>query len=193
MKPIFDAKNLCTDICKTVFVILKVQFHHERGLSETRYFELFLLTWSRLSPYQKSASAEAPFNLFWTLTMILAICVFWKSHEIFLVQNLGHNLHKKCKIFRFGNSFSEKQPFTFGLFFGCLKTLLDTFTYSAVVVIIFCTAHSRMWAEAEMIWYVQLFSWMGHSSTSQWQEISGLRHAKNATSSTTTLVVAHML
>ena len=33
-----------------------------------------------------------------------------------LVQNLGHNLHKKCKSFRFGNSLSEKQLFTFGLF-----------------------------------------------------------------------------
>ena len=56
MKPIFDASNLCTDICKTIFVILEVQFHHERGLSETRYFELLFSTWSRLSrlsPYQK--------------------------------------------------------------------------------------------------------------------------------------------
>ena len=112
MKPIFDASNLCTDICKTIFVILEVQFHHERGLSETRSFELFFLTWSRLSPYQKSASAEALFN------------------EIFLVQNSGHNLHKKCKIFRFGNSLSEKRPFTFGR----LKTLLDTLTYSAMVL-----------------------------------------------------------
>ena len=118
MEPIFDARKLCTDICKTIFVILEVQFHHERDLSETRYFELFSLTWSIFSPYQNSASAEAPFNLFWTLTMILAIFAFWKSSEIFLVQNLGHNLHKKWKIVIFGCSLSEKQPFTFGLFFG---------------------------------------------------------------------------
>ena len=135
MKPIFDARNLCTDICKTIFVILEVQFHHEGGLSETRYFELFFSTWSIFLPYQKSASAEAPFNLFWTLTMILAIFAFWKSHEIFLVQNLGHNLHKKCKIVRFASSLSEKQSFTFGLFFWRLKTLLDTLTYSAVVML----------------------------------------------------------
>ena len=92
-------------------------------------FWAFFSTWSRLSPYQKSASAEAPFNLFWTLTMILAIFAFWKSYEIFLVQNLGHNLHKKCKIVRFGNSLSEKQPFTFGLFLH-LKILLNSITYS---------------------------------------------------------------
>ena len=61
---IFDASKLCTDICKTIFVILEVQFHHEGGLSETRNFELFFSTWSILSPYQNSASAEAPFNLF---------------------------------------------------------------------------------------------------------------------------------
>ena len=134
MKPIFDARNLCTDICKTIFVILEVQFHHERGLSETFYFELFFSTWSRLSPYQKSASAEAPFNLFWTLTMILAIFAFWKSYEIVLVQNLGHNLHKKCKIVRFGNSLSEKQPFTFGLFLDVWKPYwtVNTLTYSAM-------------------------------------------------------------
>ena len=104
------------NICKKIFVILEVQFHHEGGLSETRYFELFFLIWSIFLPYQKSASAETPFNVFRTLTMILAIFAFWKSYEIFLVQNLGHNLHKKCQIFRFGNSLSEKQPFTFGLF-----------------------------------------------------------------------------
>ena len=50
----------------------------------------------------------------------------------FLVQNLGHNLHKKCKIVIFWSSLSEKQPFTFKILFGRLKTLLDTLTYSAV-------------------------------------------------------------
>ena len=48
-----------------------------------------------------------------------AIClgkVGRQSFAIFVVQNLGHNLHKKCNFFRFGNSFCEKQPFTFGLF-----------------------------------------------------------------------------
>ena len=32
---IFDGSNLCTDICKTIFVFLEVQFHHEGGLSES--------------------------------------------------------------------------------------------------------------------------------------------------------------
>ena len=30
---IFEASKLCTDICKTIFVILEVEFHHEGGLS----------------------------------------------------------------------------------------------------------------------------------------------------------------
>ena len=31
-------------------------------------------------------------------------------------KNLGHTLHKKCKIVSFGRSLSEKQPSTFGHF-----------------------------------------------------------------------------
>ena len=33
-------------------------------------------------------------------------------------KNLGHNLHKKCKIVSFGSSLSEKQLSTFGLFWA---------------------------------------------------------------------------
>ena len=36
VKLMFSANNSCTDICKTIFVILEVKFHHEGGLSETR-------------------------------------------------------------------------------------------------------------------------------------------------------------
>ena len=132
MKLIFDASNLCTDICKTIFVILEVQFHHERGLSKSRYFELFSPAWSIFLPHKNSALTEAPFNLFWTLTMILAIFAFWKSYEIFLVQNLGHNLHKKWKIVIFRCILSEKQPYIFWTFFGRSKILLNTLTYSAM-------------------------------------------------------------
>ena len=132
MKLIFDANNLGTDICKTIFVIFEVQFHQERGLSETRYFELFSLTWSIFSPYQKSASAEAPFNLFWTLTMILAIFAFWKSYEMFLVQNLGHNLHKKWSFCHIWVFLEWETILYFWTFFGRSKILLNTLTYSAL-------------------------------------------------------------
>ena len=66
---IFDASNLCTDICKTIFVILEVQVHHGRGLSETQYLELFsqhglyIFTMSKIKNH-------ALFNLFWTSSMI---------------------------------------------------------------------------------------------------------------------------
>ena len=132
MKPIFDASNLCTDICKTIFVILEVQFHHEGGLSETRYFELFFSKWSIFSPYQKSASAEAPFNLSWTLIIILAIFVFWKSYETFLVQNLGHVLVKKTISFSSGVFFDWETSIYFCPLFVHFRTLWNTLTYSAV-------------------------------------------------------------
>ena len=69
---LFDASNLCTDICKTIFVILEVQFHHEGCLSGSRYFELLFSGWSIFSPCKNSASSDPLFKLFWTLTLILA-------------------------------------------------------------------------------------------------------------------------
>ena len=113
---IFDGSNLCTDICKTIFVILEVNFHNEGGLSKSRYFQLFFSSWSILSPRQKSASTEAPFNHFWTFTVILAIFAFKKIYEKNLVQNLGHNHLKKCKISCFGGLLKEKQESTSDLF-----------------------------------------------------------------------------
>ena len=55
----------------SIFFILEVQFHHEGGLSESRYLELFFSAWSIFSPC-KSASAEPPFNPFWSLAKIKA-------------------------------------------------------------------------------------------------------------------------
>ena len=104
-------------------------------------FRAFFSAWSILSPCQKSTSehdvycpfrrryssrledaacwwpwttAEPPFDLFWTLTMILAIFAFWKSN--FLFQNLGHNHLKKCKISCLGGLLNEKQASTFDNF-----------------------------------------------------------------------------
>ena len=77
------------------------------ALSETRYFELFS-TWSIFSPYQKSALDEAPFKLFWTLTMILAIFAFWKNYKIIWLQNMAHNSLTKCKISFFVGLMNKK-------------------------------------------------------------------------------------
>ena len=38
---IFHPSNWCTDICKTPISTFKPQFHHEVGLVQQRYFELF--------------------------------------------------------------------------------------------------------------------------------------------------------
>ena len=60
---IFHPSNWCTDICKTIFVILKLQFHHEVGLVK-RYFELFFSAWPIFLSYKRSLLNEADFNLF---------------------------------------------------------------------------------------------------------------------------------
>ena len=57
--------KLCTDICKTIFVIFEVQFHYEGGLVQRRYFELFFLAWSIFSSYKISAPNDQPFNVFY--------------------------------------------------------------------------------------------------------------------------------
>ena len=78
--------------------MLELQFHHEGGLSESRYLELFSSAWSIFSSFKKLAFTEPSFKLFWTLTLILAKFVLKKCGEYLLVQNLGHNHLKKCKI-----------------------------------------------------------------------------------------------
>ena len=45
----------------SIFFILEVQFHHEGGLSESRYFELFFSTRYEAHPHKKSAFTEPPF------------------------------------------------------------------------------------------------------------------------------------
>ena len=131
MKLIVDASNLCTDICKTIFVILELQFRHERGLSKTPYLELFFSRWCIFSLCQKSAFTEAPFNLFWTLTMILAIFAIWKSCEIFLVQIWVIIFTKSAKLSYLGVPWVRNNRLLLD-FFGRLKTLLNPLTYSAL-------------------------------------------------------------
>ena len=63
-------RNYCANIWKKVFVILKVQFHHEGGLSESRYFELFFSTRYEAPPHKKSAMTEPPFLVFQTFGLI---------------------------------------------------------------------------------------------------------------------------
>ena len=61
---IFHPSNWCTDICKTQFSTFKPQFHHEAGLVQHRYFELFFSAWSIFSSYKRSAPNETDFNIF---------------------------------------------------------------------------------------------------------------------------------
>ena len=128
----FDLSNWCTDICKKIFVILEVQFHHEGGPIQRCYLELFFSAWSIFSPCKRSASAEAPFNLFWTSALILAKLVFKKCGEYFLVQNLGHNHLKKCKISCLEGLLNENKCLLLSTFCS-FQTPLTLLTYSAMV------------------------------------------------------------
>ena len=59
-----------------IFVILKVRFHHEEGLSDSRYFELFFSTSYEAPSHKKSAFTEPPFLLFLMFGLISSNFVF---------------------------------------------------------------------------------------------------------------------
>ena len=69
------------------FLILQLQFHHEDGLIQRRYFELFFSVWSIFSSYKKSAPNEAGFMFFLNIW-----CNFGQIYHINLIKKNG------CKI-----------------------------------------------------------------------------------------------
>ena len=50
----YFTKELLCKYLEKLFDILKVRFHHEGGLSESRYFELFFSTRYEAPPHTKS-------------------------------------------------------------------------------------------------------------------------------------------
>ena len=72
----YFTKELLRKYSEKIFVILKVRFHHEGGLSESRYFELFFSTRYEAPPHKKSAFTEPPFLLFLTFGLISSNFVF---------------------------------------------------------------------------------------------------------------------
>ena len=61
---------------KKIFVISKIQFHHEGDLSESRYFELFFFNSLRNPTTQKVSFHWDPFFLLQTICVISANFVF---------------------------------------------------------------------------------------------------------------------
>ena len=92
-------------IAKKNIFFLEVQFHHERGPIQRRYFEVFSSAWSIFSPCQKSALDEAPFKLFLTFDVIFCQNSLLKIYEI---ENMGYNGLTKCKISCFVGLMNEK-------------------------------------------------------------------------------------
>ena len=66
----YFTKELLRKYLEKIFVILKVRFHHVGGLSESRYFELFISARYVAPPHKKSAFTEPPFLLFLTFGKI---------------------------------------------------------------------------------------------------------------------------
>ena len=85
----YFTRELLRKYLEKICVTLKVQFHHEGGLSESRYFELFFSTRYEAPPHKKSTFTEPPFLLFLTFGLISSnfAAIFW-------VKNMGHDLVK---------------------------------------------------------------------------------------------------
>ena len=90
----YFTKELWRKYLEKIFAIFKVRFHHEGGLSQSRYFELFFSTRYEAPPQKKSALTEPPFLLFLTFGIIFQILFSKYLLQFFLVKNLGHNLIK---------------------------------------------------------------------------------------------------
>ena len=93
---IYFQNNIC---------LLEVSFRHKRGLGESRYLDFFL-TWSIYSPF-----IEAPVNLFWTLTILLAKMFFLKIITRFFWSKISKSFYffggKISKSFYFFGGFIE--------------------------------------------------------------------------------------
>ena len=92
----YFTKKLLRKYLEKIFVILKVQFHHEGGLSQSCYFELFFSTRYEAPPHKKSAMTEPPFLVFQTFGLISSYFVskyllqffWWKIWVITLSKQL---------------------------------------------------------------------------------------------------------
>ena len=134
MLQIFHPSNWCTDIWKTLFVILELQFDHEDGLIRRRYFELFFSIQCIFSSCKKSDPNEPVFMLFWTFAVILAKYTISTSSKKISLQNLGYNLLKTCSKYHLVCLLNEKQVSTFAHFLYISEPKWTPITYSALDV-----------------------------------------------------------
>ena len=117
MLQIFDPSDWCTDICKTIFAFFKPQFHHEVGLVQHRYFELFSRHGQYFHP-TKDQPQTRPCSTF------LYICYNFRQIfctnviQFFSVENMGHNQLQKCTKYHLVTLLNEKQGSTFANFFA---------------------------------------------------------------------------
>ena len=125
------ASNLWTNICKTIFVFLEVQFHHEGGLSETRYFELFsrhglFFTMPKISLHW------VPLQPFLNINHDFGHICFLKKLWTFFGSKSGSYSGQKIISFSLGVFFDWETSIYFCPLFVHFRTQGDTLTYSAL-------------------------------------------------------------
>ena len=112
---IFEASKLCTDICKTIFETLKHQFHHEAGLVQHRYFELFSRHGQYFHP-TKDQPRTRPSSHFLYICCNFGQIFCTNVIHFFSVENMGHNQLQKCSKYHLVSFLNEKQRSTFAIF-----------------------------------------------------------------------------
>ena len=126
------SRNYCANIWEKIYVISKVQFNHEGGLSESRYFELFFSTCFETQPHKKNSPHWGP---------LLAFSNVWRNICKFCLLDICCNFvsqksgswpcHRSLNFDRITFFHLEIRPY-FWTFFGLKNVLIATLTYSAL-------------------------------------------------------------
>ena len=112
---IFDPSDWCTYICKTIFAFFKPQFHHEDGLIQHRYFELFSRHGQYFHP-TKDQPRTRPSSTFLYICCNFGQIFCTNVIQFFYVENIGHNQLKKWSKYHLVSLLNEKQRSTFANF-----------------------------------------------------------------------------
>ncbi len=105
---IFHPSNWCTDICKTIFETLKLQFHHEAGLVQQRYFDLFFSALVNIFILQDQPRTR-PASPFLYICCNFGQIFCTNVIQFFSVENMGQNQLRKCSKYHLVSLLEEYQ------------------------------------------------------------------------------------
>ena len=131
----FLPRNYCTNIWKNIFVISNVRFHHEGGLSLSRYFELFFSAgyWNPIT--QKISFSWGP--LLASPNVWHNICKFWFLNICcnFSGQKSGSQHCQRLLNFDKYIFFSQRNKTLLLNIFWLKNALMASLTYSALLLV----------------------------------------------------------